>query len=221
MISAPLVTMVTPSRPVGRAARASAAVILIPWTRNHVTHTPANVLNACTTQEASPAPSVNPVTMETHLPRTAGVSIVTQKLHIEHFIQIVTNSELFRIVAGCTCVTAGTLEGYCTDGVCRCDSRTGQCPCKPNIMDHNCDQCAPNHWNFGSEGGCEPCGCPHPNALSTHCNMVQYDLSSHIFGCVFIVCLLSSLPSLSSVFLLLIVQRSVSVPVRFWRQAVQ
>ncbi|KAI7793829.1 laminin subunit beta-2 [Triplophysa rosa] len=71
----------------------------------------------------------------------------------------------------CTCVTAGTLEAYCTDGVCHCDSRTGQCPCKPNIMGHNCDQCSPNHWNFGSEGGCEPCGCPLPNALSTHCNM--------------------------------------------------
>ncbi|XP_042568965.1 laminin subunit beta-1-like [Cyprinus carpio] len=71
----------------------------------------------------------------------------------------------------CTCVTAGTLEDYCTDGVCHCDKQTGQCPCKPNIMGHNCDQCTPNHWNFGSDSGCEPCKCAHPNALSTHCNM--------------------------------------------------
>ncbi|XP_043080121.1 laminin subunit beta-2 [Puntigrus tetrazona] len=71
----------------------------------------------------------------------------------------------------CTCVTAGTAKGYCTDGVCRCDERTGQCPCKPNIIGHNCDQCSPNHWNFGSDCGCEPCQCAQPNALSTHCNM--------------------------------------------------
>ncbi|XP_016138604.1 laminin subunit beta-1-like [Sinocyclocheilus grahami] len=71
----------------------------------------------------------------------------------------------------CTCVTAGTLEDYCTDGVCHCDKQTGQCPCKPNIIGHNCDQCSPNHWNFGSDCGCEPCECAQPNALSTHCNM--------------------------------------------------
>uniref|UniRef100_A0A671QX29 Laminin subunit beta-1-like n=1 Tax=Sinocyclocheilus anshuiensis TaxID=1608454 RepID=A0A671QX29_9TELE len=71
----------------------------------------------------------------------------------------------------CTCVTAGTLEDYCTDGVCHCDKQTGQCPCKPNIIGHNCDQCSPNHWNFGSDCGCEPCECSQPNALSTHCNM--------------------------------------------------
>uniref|UniRef100_A0A8C1T947 Laminin, beta 2-like n=1 Tax=Cyprinus carpio TaxID=7962 RepID=A0A8C1T947_CYPCA len=70
----------------------------------------------------------------------------------------------------CTCVTAGTIDGYCTDGVCHCDKRTGQCPCKPNIIGHNCDNCAPNHWNFGSDAGCEPCECAQPNSLSTHCN---------------------------------------------------
>ncbi|ROL52307.1 Laminin subunit beta-1, partial [Anabarilius grahami] len=71
----------------------------------------------------------------------------------------------------CTCVTAGTLQGYCNNGVCYCNKQTGACPCKPNIIGHNCDQCATNHWNFGSDCGCEPCGCVLPNALSTHCNM--------------------------------------------------
>uniref|UniRef100_A0A672SL20 Laminin subunit beta-2-like n=1 Tax=Sinocyclocheilus grahami TaxID=75366 RepID=A0A672SL20_SINGR len=71
----------------------------------------------------------------------------------------------------CTCVTAGTVDDYCTDGVCHCDKRTGQCPCKPNIIGHNCDQCTPNHWNFGSVFGCELCECAQPNSLSTHCNM--------------------------------------------------
>ncbi|XP_052450464.1 laminin subunit beta-1-like [Carassius gibelio] len=71
----------------------------------------------------------------------------------------------------CTCVTAGTVDGYCTDEVCHCDKRTGQCPCKPNVIGHNCDNCAPNHWNFGSDFGCEPCECAQPNSLGTHCNM--------------------------------------------------
>ncbi|XP_051517314.1 laminin subunit beta-2 [Myxocyprinus asiaticus] len=71
----------------------------------------------------------------------------------------------------CTCVNAGTLPAYCTDGQCHCDRQTGHCPCRPNIIGHNCDQCAPNHWDFGSDYGCKPCGCSQPNALSTHCNM--------------------------------------------------
>ncbi|XP_051947738.1 laminin subunit beta-2 [Xyrauchen texanus] len=71
----------------------------------------------------------------------------------------------------CTCVNAGTLQAYCIDGVCHCDRRTGHCPCRLNIIGHNCDQCAPNHWDFGSDYGCKPCGCSQPNALSTQCNM--------------------------------------------------
>ncbi|XP_062396596.1 laminin subunit beta-2 [Sardina pilchardus] len=71
----------------------------------------------------------------------------------------------------CTCVTAGTRPEYCTDGLCHCDRQTGACPCRNNIEGHNCDQCAPNHWNFGMDWGCEPCGCHPQHARSTHCNM--------------------------------------------------
>lgn len=82
MISAPLVTTVTQSSPAGCAVSASAAGILIPWTLSHVIHAPANASNVCITQEASPALSVKPVTMEMHLPRTAGVSTVTLQLYM-------------------------------------------------------------------------------------------------------------------------------------------
>ncbi|XP_063064024.1 laminin subunit beta-2 [Engraulis encrasicolus] len=71
----------------------------------------------------------------------------------------------------CTCVTAGTRPEYCTEGLCHCDRQTGACPCRHNIEGHNCDQCAPNHWNFGMEWGCEPCGCHPHHSLSSHCNM--------------------------------------------------
>ncbi|XP_030624313.1 laminin subunit beta-2 [Chanos chanos] len=71
----------------------------------------------------------------------------------------------------CTCVTAGTRQEYCTNGDCYCDRQTGACPCRQNVVGHNCDQCAPNHWNFGMAQGCEPCQCHPQHALGTHCNM--------------------------------------------------
>ncbi|XP_071783632.2 laminin subunit beta-1 isoform X1 [Centroberyx gerrardi] len=71
----------------------------------------------------------------------------------------------------CTCVTAGTVQSACNDGECHCDRQTGACPCRENVVGHNCDQCAPNYWNYGQDRGCEPCGCNLQHALGTHCNM--------------------------------------------------
>ncbi|KAM9785727.1 laminin subunit beta-1 [Neosynchiropus ocellatus] len=71
----------------------------------------------------------------------------------------------------CTCVTAGTLQSACDDGRCHCDRETGACPCRENVSGHNCDQCAPNHWNYGRDRGCEPCGCDAQHSLGAHCNM--------------------------------------------------
>ncbi|KAM6977412.1 laminin subunit beta-1 [Aplochiton taeniatus] len=70
----------------------------------------------------------------------------------------------------CTCVTAGTLQSSCGDGECRCDRQSGLCPCRANVEGSNCDQCVPDHWNYGQERGCEACGCHPQNALGTHCN---------------------------------------------------
>ncbi|XP_047459285.1 laminin subunit beta-2 isoform X2 [Mugil cephalus] len=71
----------------------------------------------------------------------------------------------------CTCVTAGTVQSACSNGECYCDRQTGECPCRENVDGHNCDQCAPNYWNYGQDGGCEPCSCNLEHALGTHCNM--------------------------------------------------
>uniref|UniRef100_A0AAY4DRU2 Laminin, beta 2-like n=1 Tax=Denticeps clupeoides TaxID=299321 RepID=A0AAY4DRU2_9TELE len=79
----------------------------------------------------------------------------------------------------CTCNIAGTRPEYCQDGVCHCDRQTGACPCKMNVIGHNCDECAPNHWNFGTDHGCEACSCYHPNALSTRCNMFSGQCPCH------------------------------------------
>ncbi|KAM4562148.1 laminin subunit beta-1 isoform 1-T2 [Odontesthes bonariensis] len=71
----------------------------------------------------------------------------------------------------CTCVTAGTLQSACQDGQCHCDRQTGACPCRENVISHNCDQCAANYWNYGQDSGCEPCNCHPQHSLGTHCNM--------------------------------------------------
>ncbi|KAG7235214.1 hypothetical protein INR49_030617, partial [Caranx melampygus] len=71
----------------------------------------------------------------------------------------------------CTCVTAGTIQSVCSDGQCHCDRQTGVCPCRENVSGHNCDQCAPNHWNYGQDRGCEPCHCDPQHAQGAHCNM--------------------------------------------------
>lgn len=73
----------------------------------------------------------------------------------------------------CTCVTAGTVQSACTDGQCHCDKETGACNCRENVTGHNCDQCSPNHWNYGQERGCEPCHCDLQHAQGAHCNMVR------------------------------------------------
>ncbi|XP_077371311.1 laminin subunit beta-1 isoform X3 [Festucalex cinctus] len=71
----------------------------------------------------------------------------------------------------CTCVTAGTVQSTCSDGHCDCDRHTGACSCKENVSGPNCDQCAPNHWNYGQEHSCEPCNCDLQHSTGTHCNM--------------------------------------------------
>ncbi|XP_046869736.1 LOW QUALITY PROTEIN: laminin subunit beta-2 [Hypomesus transpacificus] len=71
----------------------------------------------------------------------------------------------------CTCVRVGTVPSHCSEAGCQCDAQTGACPCRPNVEGHACDRCSPQHWNYGAEGGCQPCACHPHNALATHCNM--------------------------------------------------
>uniref|UniRef100_A0A8B9L3V8 Laminin, beta 2-like n=1 Tax=Astyanax mexicanus TaxID=7994 RepID=A0A8B9L3V8_ASTMX len=73
----------------------------------------------------------------------------------------------------CTCMTLGTQQAYCEDGSCDCDRQTGACPCRPNVEGHNCDRCAPNHWNLGMDYGCEACECHPQNSHSSHCNLIS------------------------------------------------
>uniref|UniRef100_A0AAV2M1Q1 Laminin subunit beta-2-like n=1 Tax=Knipowitschia caucasica TaxID=637954 RepID=A0AAV2M1Q1_KNICA len=71
----------------------------------------------------------------------------------------------------CSCVTAGTVPSSCSGGLCDCHPQSGECLCRPNVAGAHCDTCAPNHWNYGRNTGCEPCGCHHLQALGEHCNL--------------------------------------------------
>ncbi|XP_053338679.1 laminin subunit beta-1 [Clarias gariepinus] len=75
----------------------------------------------------------------------------------------------------CTCMRLGTDQDYCSEEVCYCDKQTGACPCRPNVVNHNCDQCAANHWNMGMDDGCEACECHPQNSYSPHCNLFTGD----------------------------------------------
>ncbi|XP_034028045.1 laminin subunit beta-2 isoform X2 [Thalassophryne amazonica] len=79
----------------------------------------------------------------------------------------------------CTCVTAGTAQFACSDGQCHCDRHTGACPCRENVVGHNCDQCAPSYWNYGADRGCEVCDCDPQHSLGTHCNMFTGQCHCH------------------------------------------
>lgn len=116
------------------------------------------------------------------------------------------------VFPGCTCVTAGTLQSACHDGLCHCDPESGACPCRENVRGRVCDQCAPNHWNFGEERGCEPCDCDPQNSLGTHCNMVRGRQDSEKpWRDIFKVLMGSFMGS---------VHRPVPLPSRFWRKNV-
>lgn len=44
-------------------------------------------------------------------------------------------------------------------GTDHCDSYTGECVCKPNVVGEKCDVCAFEHYGFQSGAGCLPCDC--------------------------------------------------------------
>ncbi|NXS90597.1 LAMB3 protein, partial [Jacana jacana] len=64
----------------------------------------------------------------------------------------------------CACNMLGTRQDM------PCDDETGKCFCLPNVVGHDCDQCAAEHWEMGSGRGCRPCGCHPQGSLSPHCN---------------------------------------------------
>ncbi|XP_077120924.1 laminin subunit beta-4 isoform X1 [Ranitomeya variabilis] len=74
----------------------------------------------------------------------------------------------------CVCNPKGIHTENCSIyeevGECVCDSKTGQCPCLPNVVGISCDTCAPGYWGFNSVKGCQPCNCFLNNSYGNQCN---------------------------------------------------
>ncbi|XP_069085921.1 laminin subunit beta-4 isoform X2 [Pleurodeles waltl] len=74
----------------------------------------------------------------------------------------------------CTCNSRGINPIECPpdegEEQCVCDQETGQCPCLPNVIGINCDQCAPGTWNMVRGEGCQFCGCDPNTSESNECN---------------------------------------------------
>uniref|UniRef100_A0A8C9G8K1 Laminin subunit beta-1 n=1 Tax=Pavo cristatus TaxID=9049 RepID=A0A8C9G8K1_PAVCR len=83
----------------------------------------------------------------------------------------------------CSCDPRGTLSAHCTAGTCSCDRTTGACACRANVVGRSCDRCAPNFWNLGGTGGCQPCGCHPMHAMHPTCDEVTGQCRCHLgFG---------------------------------------
>ncbi|XP_039664896.1 laminin subunit beta-4 [Perca fluviatilis] len=53
-----------------------------------------------------------------------------------------------------------------------CSGQGGFCECKPNVIGHCCDTCAPLTFGFGPDG-CKPCECDPRGLLSELCDQVR------------------------------------------------
>uniref|UniRef100_A0A8C3JI83 Laminin subunit alpha 2 n=1 Tax=Calidris pygmaea TaxID=425635 RepID=A0A8C3JI83_9CHAR len=51
-----------------------------------------------------------------------------------------------------------------------CDSRTGQCECKANVIGRRCDLCQPETFGLESSRGCVPCNCNSFGSKSFDCD---------------------------------------------------
>ncbi|XP_031421826.1 laminin subunit beta-2 isoform X1 [Clupea harengus] len=52
-----------------------------------------------------------------------------------------------------------------------CDSRGGQCRCRPNVIGRRCDQCAPGTYGFGPSG-CKVCECNAEGSQTRFCDRI-------------------------------------------------
>ena len=52
-----------------------------------------------------------------------------------------------------------------------CNSFTGKCQCKQNVVGHDCDKCKDGYWNLDSGNGCEACDCDPIGSLNSTCDV--------------------------------------------------
>ncbi|XP_077296582.1 laminin subunit beta-1 [Arctopsyche grandis] len=67
----------------------------------------------------------------------------------------------------CSCNPLGTVDNQ------GCDTYTGECTCKRNVIGRDCNQCLPEHWGLAEEeDGCQRCECDFGGSLDNNCDIV-------------------------------------------------
>lgn len=76
----------------------------------------------------------------------------------------------------CDCFVDGTIGALDT-----CDSKSGQCACKPSVHGRDCGQCKDGTYDlFGSNlFGCRDCGCDIGGSISANCDKVSGQCKCH------------------------------------------
>lgn len=76
----------------------------------------------------------------------------------------------------CDCFVDGTIAGLDT-----CDSKSGQCACKPSVHGRECGECKDGSFDlFGSNlFGCRDCGCDIGGSINEVCNKVSGQCKCH------------------------------------------
>ena len=69
----------------------------------------------------------------------------------------------------CQCYPPGTFHSD-ENMLPECNSITGKCSCKPNVVGHDCDKCKDGFWNLNSGNGCEACNCDPIGSINATCD---------------------------------------------------
>lgn len=71
---------------------------------------------------------------------------------------------------GCECNPLGTVHNSNSKQPKQCDLNDGQCECKLNVKNRQCNECKEGYWNLKSNEGCEECKCNPLGSYNLSCN---------------------------------------------------
>ncbi|CAH1787839.1 unnamed protein product [Owenia fusiformis] len=71
----------------------------------------------------------------------------------------------------CECYPPGTYQPGNPGDTLLCESGTGQCRCKFNVIGRKCDMCREGYWNVDSDNGCERCNCDRIGSYNGSCEI--------------------------------------------------
>ena len=76
----------------------------------------------------------------------------------------------------CGCDPDGRSDAQCYSN--------GTCPCLPNVTGPKCTECAPLHYNFGSDTGCYSCDCDPVGSTGEDCDVTtgQCSCKANVIG---------------------------------------